>query len=190
MEKVQFGPQTSIYPMPAFLIGANVDGKPNVMTAAWSSNVNSEPPMISVGVRYNRHTYKGIKQNATFSVNVPSIDQIKETDYCGIVSGEKEDKIAVCGFDVFYGKLGTAPMIAQCPVNLECTVLHEIHLGSHALFIGRIEEVHASKDCLTDGKIDVMKIKPVVYSSGVQKAYHTTGESVGHAFQIGLELKK
>ncbi|MFC1921177.1 hypothetical protein ACFLYQ_05585, partial [Chloroflexota bacterium] len=59
---------------------------------------------------------KGIKQNMTFSVNVPSADLVKETDYCGIESGSKADKVAVCKFDVFYGKLETAPMVEQCPV--------------------------------------------------------------------------
>jgi flavin reductase (DIM6/NTAB) family NADH-FMN oxidoreductase RutF len=176
--------------MPAFLIGANVNGRPNFMTAAWSSIVNSEPPMVSVAVRPHRYTYLGIRQNRTFSVNVPSTAQVNETDCCGLFSGAREDKVALCEFTAIYGKLETAPMIRECPLSLECTVVHEIPLGSHSLFIGQIEEVYASEDCLTDGKPDVSKVRPIVYSTGARNAYHALGESVARAFHVGAEWKK
>jgi flavin reductase (DIM6/NTAB) family NADH-FMN oxidoreductase RutF len=144
MKKVTLGPQTLNYPLPAFLIGAKVNGKPNFMTVAWCSIANSDPPMISVAIRHQHYTCEGIKQNGNFSVNLPSISLVKETDYCGIVSGAKEDKAAICGFKVFYGKLQAVPLIDQCPVNLECKVIHELNLGSHALFIAQIEETHVS----------------------------------------------
>ena len=132
MRKITIGPQTLIYPMPAFLIGANVAGKANFMTAAWSGIANSNPPMVTVAFQHHRHTYKGVKENGTFSINVPTEEQVKETDYCGIVSGTKQDKTGDCGFTVFYGQLKTAPLIEQCPVNLECKVVHILNLGSHA----------------------------------------------------------
>ncbi len=120
MGKVALGPQTLVYPMPAMLVGADVDGKPNFMAVAWGGIACSDPPMISVAIRHVRHTLKGVKQNQTFSVNIPSVEQVKETDYCGMVSGSKADKVRACRFKVFYGKLGNAPLIEQCPVNLEC----------------------------------------------------------------------
>ena len=63
-----------------------------------------EPPTISVAIRHGRYTLKGIRQNMTFSVNVPSVDLVKETDYCGLVSGSKVNKVEACQFNVFYGK--------------------------------------------------------------------------------------
>ncbi len=120
MTKQLLGPTTLIYPMPVLLVGSNVNNKPNIMAAAWGGIANSEPPMISVAIRPRRYTMKGILENITFSVNIPSVDQIKEADYCGIVSGVKSDKVAACNFKIFYGKLGNAPLIEQCPVNLEC----------------------------------------------------------------------
>ena len=137
MGKITMGPQTLIYPMPALLVGANVDGKPNFMVVAWSGIANGEPPMISVAIRHHRYTFEGIRQNMTFSVNVPSTDMVMETDYCGIISGSKANKAEVCQFRVFYGKLGSAPLIEQCPVNLECKVVHILDLGSHSLVVGR-----------------------------------------------------
>jgi len=189
MAKVQMGPGTCIYPMPTLLVGANVDGKPNFMTVAWGNIANAQPPMASVAIRAGRHTRAGIEQNKTFSINIPSADLVREADYCGIVSGAKVNKVQACQFTVFYGKLGTAPMIEQCPINLECSVQHSLKLGSHVLYVGRIEEVHASSDCLTDGRLDRDKAKPLAYTGDLSEAYHTMGEFQGKAFSVGLEIK-
>jgi flavin reductase (DIM6/NTAB) family NADH-FMN oxidoreductase RutF len=189
MAKVQMGPGTNIYPMPTLLVGANVDGKPNFMAVAWGNIANAEPPMAAVAIRPGRHTRIGIEQNKTFSVNIPSADLVKEADYCGITSGAKVDKVQACRFSVFYSKVGTAPMIEQCPINLECRVLHALELGSHVLYIGQIEEVHASSDCLTGGRIDLDKVKPFAFLADPSKHYHAMGDSLAKAFSIGRELK-
>jgi len=187
MNKVALGPSTWAYPMPAFLVGADVDGKPSFTTVAWGGVANGRPPMVSVALRHRRHSYKGIRQNSAFSVNVASTDMVREVDYCGLVSGSKVDKVAVCGFKVFYGKLGNAPLIEQCPVNLECRVVHILDLGSHALVVGRIEETHVSENCLTDGKPDVSKVKPLAYAEAPDKKYLAV-ESIATAFSVGREL--
>ncbi len=190
MGKILMGPETLIYPQPALLIGANVNGKPNFLTVAWSGIANGEPPMISIAIRHNRYTLGGIRQNMTFSVNVPSTDMVRETDYCGIVSGSEVDKVEVCRFKVFYGKLRSAPLIEQCPVNLECKVIHSLDLGSHLLVVGRIEETHVSESCLTDGKPDIDKINPFSYITDPDSQYQAVGEVIGKAYSIGKELAK
>ena len=189
MGKILMGPQTLLYPMPALLVGANIGDKPNFMAVGWGGIANGEPPMISVAIRHQRYTLKGIKQNMTFSVNIPSIDMVKETDYCGIISGAKVNKAKGCQFKVFYGKLDTAPLIEQCPINLECEVAHILDLGSHSFVIGRIEETHVSDSCLTDGKPDVNKIKPFIYTTAPASQYQSFGEVIAKAFSIGKELK-
>ncbi len=189
MNKISMGPDTLIYPMPALLVGALVDGKPNFMTAAWGGIANGEPPMISVALRHSRYTLKGITRNLTFSVNIPSTDLVKEVDYCGITSGAKVDKVKACQFKVFYGKLDNAPLIEQCPVNLECKVVHTLDLGSHSLIVGRIEETHITQSCLTNGKPDVNKIKPLIYITDPASQYQALGEVVAKAFSIGREIK-
>ena len=189
MGKILVGPRTWLYPMPVPLVGANVNDKPNFMTVACCGIANVEPPMISVAIRHHRYTYKGIKQNMTFSANIPSTDMVKETDYCGITPGTQVNKAEVCQFKVFYGKLETAPLIEQCPVNFECKVMHILDLGSHALIIGRIEEIHVSESCLTDGEPDIEKIKPLVYISGPVRQYRALGEFIAKSESIGKELK-
>ena len=191
MKKVTLGAQTLIYPMPAFLIGANVGEKPNFMTAAWSGIAASTPPMITVALQHHRHTLKGIRQNGTFSVNVPGANLVRETDYCGMVSGTtKADKAAECGFTIFYGKLKNAPLIEQCPVNLECEVVHTLALGSHTLIVGRIEEVHVSEDCMAEGEPDAAKIDPIIFTTGAENAYFRLGEKIGPAFKIGKQMPR
>jgi flavin reductase (DIM6/NTAB) family NADH-FMN oxidoreductase RutF len=190
MAKIQLGPQTLIYPMPVLLVGANVDDKPNFMAVGWGGIVNGEPPMISVALLHQRYTLKGIKQNMSFSVNIPSTNLVKETDYCGIISGAKVNKAEVCRFKIFYGKLSNAPLIEQCPINLEYKVMHILNLGSHSLVIGQIEETHISDSCLTDGKPDVNKIKPFIYTTAPASQYQAFGDIVAKAFSIGKELKE
>ena len=189
MNKILLGPTTSIYPMPTLLVGANVDSKPNFMAVAWGGIAGGTPPMISVAIRHSRYTLIGIRQNMTFSVNIPSIDFVKEADYCGLVSGAKINKVEVCKFKVFYGKLDNAPLIEQCPVNLECKVEHMLDLGSHVLLIGRVEETHVSETCFTDGKPDINKIKPLIFVTQPNSQYRAFGRVIAKAFSVGNELE-
>jgi flavin reductase (DIM6/NTAB) family NADH-FMN oxidoreductase RutF len=188
MKKIPLGAQTLLYPKPALLIGTNVGGKPNFMTAAWGGIACGKPPMLSVAIRPVRYTFKGITENQAFSVNVPPESLVKEVDYCGIVSGTQADKAAKCSFTVFYGTSKNAPLIEECPINLECSLEQTLELGSHVLVIGRIEEVHASEDCLTQGKTDIRKVKPLMFASDLERAYYGAGEKLAQAFSVGKEL--
>lgn len=186
MAKTKVNPQPLIYPTPAVLVGSNVGGKPNFMTAAWCGVACSDPPMISVAIRPARYTYAGLRENMTFSINVASADLVQETDYCGMRRGSEVDKVKVCRFKIFYGKTATAPLIDQCPVNLDCSVVHILELGSHALIVGRVEETYVSEECLTEGKPDAEKIRPFAFVGG---QYRALGNVVAKAFAAGQELK-
>ncbi len=186
MSKTKIPPQPLLYPYPAVLVGATVAGKPNFMTAAWCGVACSEPPMISVAIRPSRYTYQGVRENMTFSINIASAALVRETDYCGTKRGSEVDKVKDCGFNLFYGKTETAPLIEQCPVNLDCRVVHILELGSHALIVGRVEEAFVSDDCLTDGRPDAEKIKPFAFVAG---QYRAIGDIVARGFAAGQQLK-
>jgi len=189
MGKIAIGARIILYPLPAVIVGAQVDDKPNFSTYAWCGIVNSNPPMLSVAFQHKRHTLKGVKQNGTFSVNIPSVGMVKETDYCGLVSGKDTDKVANCGFKLFYGKLTNAPLIDECPINLECRAIHILNLGSHEMVVGQIEEVHATESCLTNGEPDVEKIQPFLWVTRPDNQYRTFGKHIGDAFNIGRQLQ-
>jgi flavin reductase (DIM6/NTAB) family NADH-FMN oxidoreductase RutF len=185
MDKISLGPRPFMIPMPAVLVGANVGGKPNYMAVAWTGVACMEPPMIAIAINKIRHTDKGILENKTFSVNIPAAANAVKLDYCGITSGSKVDKSAV--FESFYGKLKTAPLIKDFPVNIECELRNTLELGSHNLHVGEIIDIHVAKDCMTGGVPDPSKIDPIVFAG---QNYCHIGEVVGKAFSIGKGYKK
>lgn len=185
MVKITLGPTPYMSVMPVVLVGANVGGKPNYMVAAWATVACMTPPMVCVAVNKERYTRRGIEENGTFSLNIPSEDQVVRTDYCGLVSGAQMDKSAV--FSSFYGKLKTAPLAGECPVNIECTVFSSIDCGSHNLYIGEIKEIHADRAILSNGKPDIVKVRPIVYS---QATYFAVGRQVEQAFSSGKKFMR
>ncbi|OPY38344.1 MAG: FMN reductase (NADH) RutF [Methanoregula sp. PtaU1.Bin051] len=185
MEKVAVGPMPYMSVMPTVLVGANVNGKPNYMTAAWATVACLVPPMVCVAINKERYTAKGILENKTFSLNVPSVKQVVKTDFCGIVSGSREDKSKV--FASFYGKLKTAPLAEECPVGIECRLFTSVDCGSHQLHIGEVVEIHADKACVVNGKPDISKVDPIMYYNS---AYFGVGKEVEKAFSAGKKYRK
>lgn len=185
MDKITIGPMPYMSVMPAVLVGANVKGKANYMTAAWATVACMAPPMVCVAINRERYTLKGISENGTFSVNIPSTQQLVKTDHCGLVSGAREDKSGV--FASFYGRLKTAPMPEECPVNIECRLFSSVDCGSHQLVIGEIAEVHADRSCVTNGRPDITRIHPIIYA---QSSYWECGRQIEAAFSAGKKYRK
>jgi flavin reductase (DIM6/NTAB) family NADH-FMN oxidoreductase RutF len=185
MDKITLSPMPYMSVMPTLLVGANVNGKPNYMTAAWATVACMAPPMVCVAINKARYTARGIEENKTFSLNVPSAKQVVATDHCGLVSGAHEDKSKI--FKTFFGSLRTAPLAEECPVNIECRLFNSVDCGSHVLYIGEVVEIHADRTCTTDGKPDLAKIDPIVYA---QMAYWQVGKQAGKAFAVGKDFRK
>jgi flavin reductase (DIM6/NTAB) family NADH-FMN oxidoreductase RutF len=162
-----------------------VGGKPNFTTVAWTGVASSVPPTLTISLQHHRYSLKGVRQNMAFSVNIPSSDLVNETDYCGLASGSQIDKAADCRFTVFYGANENAPFIDECPVNHACEVIQILNLGSHELIVGKIVETHISEECLTDGRPDPEKIRPIAYLGG---SYNAVGAHIGDAFKCGIDV--
>jgi flavin reductase (DIM6/NTAB) family NADH-FMN oxidoreductase RutF len=185
-EKIDLGAKVASYPMPVVLVGANVKGKANFLAAAWFMAAGITPPKVAIALNKAHYTNQGIKDNKTFSVCIPSENIMKATDYCGIVSGLKADKSGV--FDVFYGKLKTAPMIIECPVNLECSLDKVVDNGSHEIFIGDIVSTFTEEKYLTAGAIDTKKVNSFMLSLN-DRIYYALGEQKGRAWEAGKNYK-
>jgi flavin reductase (DIM6/NTAB) family NADH-FMN oxidoreductase RutF len=141
---------------------------------------------VAVALNKAHYTNQGIKMNKTFSVCIPSENMVAATDYCGLVSGSKTDKSGV--FNVFYGKLKTAPMITECPVNHECSLDKVVDIGSHDVFIGDIVSTFTEEKYLTDGTVDIKKTKPFMLSLNDHQ-YHTLGKPKAKAWNVGKKYK-
>lgn len=187
-EKKAIGAKSYLYPMPTTLVGANVKGKPNYLTVVFCGIVQASPPMIAVTLGKIHYTNEGIRENQCFSVNIPSRHMVEVTDYCGIVSGKRADKSEV--FETFYGKLKKAPMIRECPVNLECRLVDILDFGGASeVFVGEIIESYAEERYLCNEIPDIKKIEPIVFSM-YDNNYWGIGEHLGKAWAAGKKLGK
>jgi flavin reductase (DIM6/NTAB) family NADH-FMN oxidoreductase RutF len=186
MDKINLGSTIPAYPMPVSLVGAYVDGKPNFMAVAWFTMASYKPPSIAITLGKGHYTNPGIRENKTFSICLPSEDMVEITDYCGIVSGKKTDKSEI--FDLFYGELKTAPLIRDCPLCIECTLVEIVESGLNEIFIGEIMGIYTEERFLTDGKLDFKKMKPLILSQP-DTSYWRLGEQVGKAWNIGKRYK-
>ncbi len=169
MSKKSLAPETLLYPVPVVMVSCgNRKGDHNIITIAWVGTLCSEPPMVGISVRPERYSYDMIKESNEFVVNIPSHDQLKATDHCGIVSGRDQDKYKSAGLNKKEAlSLKAAPIIEDCPVNIECIVKNTVPLGSHDLFIGEITAVQADEEIITaKGAIDVKKANPLAYGAG------------------------
>ena len=101
------------------------------------------PPLVYISSGQTHYTNRGILENGTYSINFPSTNLLAVTDYCGIVSGSEVDKSAL--FKTFYGEQGTAPMIRECPVNLECRVVKEFTIQHRQIFVGEVVQAHVDE---------------------------------------------
>lgn len=173
--------------MPVTLLGTNVKRRANFMALGWVTRVNANPPLVGCGVGKHHYTPQGIRENGTFSINFPSADMIASTDYCGIVSGKQVDKSTL--FDVFYGELGTAPLIRECPLSMECRLVQTVENATNDFFIGEIIASYSEEQFLTGGKIDIKKMNPLLLTMPDNR-YWTVGEFAGNAWSIGKNMKK
>jgi flavin reductase (DIM6/NTAB) family NADH-FMN oxidoreductase RutF len=187
MAKKNIGTNVFVYPMPVVLVGTLVDDRPNFMAVGWISRVNYQPPLLGICIAKTHHTTRGIQDTGTFSVNTPHRKMVEVTDYCGLVSGKTIDKSKI--FEVFYGELTNAPMIVDCPLNIECRVTQTVELPTNNLFIAEIAAGYAEERYLTDDIPDIRKMEPFVLSMP-DNGYWAVGEKVAKAWKAGKKLKR
>ncbi len=181
------GAVNALYPMPTTLVGAMVNAKPNFLAVAHVGILNhGTPQYLSIGLHKSHYSNSGIHANRTFSICLPSEGLMVETDYCGIMTGEKTDKAAL--FDVFYGDLKTAPMIRQCPVNMELKLHDVLDFSTHDIFVGELVQTHADESLVVNGNIDIASLKPLLFDMA-SKQYWALGQPLGKCWNVGKALK-
>ncbi|MFW6138341.1 MAG: flavin reductase family protein [Spirochaetota bacterium] len=186
--KKSIGAKTIVFPTPVFIVGSyDNEGRPNVMTAAWSGICCSDPPCIAVSVRHSRYTHQNIVSRKAFTINVPSEEHAGIADYFGIASGKNKDKVSAAGLTAVKSELVEAPYIQEFRLVLECRLVNTVELGSHAQFIGQIMDVKADEEVLQKGAPDIEKVKPLIYAPSTTK-YYGIGSFAGEAFSIGKKI--
>ncbi len=174
MEKTEFK-ENLLSPLPVVLVGAIVNDKPNYLVIGYMTPFNFGKH-IFFSLYKKRYTRIGIHENRTFSVNIPSEALLAETNICGSKSGRDIDKSSL--FDNFYGELKTAPMIRECPINIECEVTEILDYDLNDGIIGRVVKSYADTSCLTDNKLDFRKVHPIIWATGGDFNYYRLGDRI------------
>ena len=177
MAKVTRKPGTVLYPVPAVMVSCGTGERANIITLAWVGTLCSEPPLVGIGVRPSRYSHGLIEEIGEFVINLPTAEQARWVDYCGVVSGQDEDKWAACGFTRAPASQVQVPLIAECPVNIECRLHQTLSLGTHDLFVGQVVAVQMDEAVL-DGKghLDIEKANPFAFANG---QYWEIGAMIG-----------
>ncbi len=186
-EKHAWKPGNVLSPVPAVLVscGGMLGWKPNLITIAWTGNVCSEPPMLSISVRPERYSYEIIEKTGEFVVNVPSLREARALDWCGVVSGRNEDKFAGAGLTPAPALKVGCPIIPECPLNIECRVRESLKLGSHTMFVAEVVAVQVSAALIdAKGLLHLEKGGLIAFAHG---QYFALGRSLG---RFGFSVQK
>ena len=182
-------PGTMLFPLPVVMVTSLDEAKErtNICTVAWTGIVCSDPPMLSISLRKERHSYDLIKKEREFVVNVPATPQVRATDYCGVVSGRDTDKFKETGLTAAPASKVKASLILECPLNLECRVKKTLDLGSHTMFVAQILAVQVNEDLLTkSGRLALEKAGLAAFIHG---NYYSVGKRLGF-FGYSIQKKK
>jgi len=168
MSKRQFKAGNMLYPVPAVMVSvADKEGNANIITVAWTGTVCTNPPMLTISVRPERHSYHMIKETGEFVVNLTTEELAFATDYCGVKSGRDTDKWKDMGLTQEPAAKVAVPLIKESPVNLECKVVRVDELGSHHMFLAEVVAVAVDERYFDEkDTFHLSKAKPLAYSHG------------------------
>lgn len=171
-------PGNMLYPIPAVMVSCMDDkGRKDIITVAWTGNICSDPPMLSVSIRPERYSYDIIRRSGEFVVNLSTARLTKAIDWCGVKSGRDCDKFEEMKLTPVPSNKVKAPGIAQSPVNIECVVKDCIKLGSHDMFIAEVVCIDvASRYIDNKNRLDLKKAGLITYSHG---EYFELGRQLG-----------
>ena len=191
------GTGTLLAPAPLAMVScAGPEDKPNIITVAWVGIINSDPPMLSISVRPQRHSYGVIERSGEFVVNLVSRELMKAADFCGVRSGRDIDKFDECELHAQPAEgMANAPCIQESPLYLSCKVRRKLELGSHHMFLADIVSVAAQEYLLDEkGRLDLAKANLIAYSHGeyvsVGQPEGFFGYSVARAEVLNRRMRK
>lgn len=185
-EKVLWKPGNMLYPVPAVMVSCGRPGeKPNIITVAWAGTVCSDPPMVSISVRKERYSYGIIRDTGEFVVNLVTTRLAAAADFCGVKSGRDTDKFKEARLTPQLAGSFRTPGIGESPVSICCKVTKVIPLGSHDLFLAKVDGVAVDPAYLDEaGRFRLKDADLIAYSHG---EYFALGKKVG---SFGYSVKK
>ena len=187
MAKTQWRGGALLAPVPPVLVSSGTMDAPNVCTAAWCGMLSTKPPKTYVSLRPTRYSHELIRQSGEFVLNLPVAALVRAIDYCGVRSGRDEDKFAACRLTSIPASVVSAPLVAECPVSVECRVEQVIPLGSHDMFLAAIVAVDVEEDLIdAAGRLCLARAGLATYAHG---EYFALGKKIG-SFGFSVRRRK
>lgn len=166
MEKKTLSPKLATIPMPAAVISVGVEEDANLITLAYVGKVCLNPPIIAISIQPKRYSYQLIEKYGEFVINYPTVNQLRETDYCGTRSGRDVNKWKELHLTKEKASIVKVPMVKEFPWNMECKVIKKLELGSHVCYFGEVVATHCNSELLKNENIDPEQISTFAYISG------------------------
>ncbi len=187
INKIEWHPGNMLYPLPAVMVscGSNLE-EYNIITISWTGTINTDPPMLYISVRPERHSYNIIKKNMEFVVNLTNEKLAYATDFNGVKSGRDIDKFKVSRLTPIPARNINTVLIGESPVNIECKVKQIIPLGSHDMFIADVVNVNIDEKLL-DPKTNKLRLDKANLLAYSHSFYYILGKRVGY---FGYSVKK
>ena len=183
--KQTWNPGTMISPLPPALIGSGDMTTPNVMTAAWTGIICSDPVITYVSIRPSRYTHELVSKHKEFTINIPTWKIASEVDTVGVKTGRNINKFQTTGLIAEPSTKIKAPQIAQCPISIECKVLEIRPFGTHDMFLAEVVAVNVDDTYIDEnGALDLEKAGLLAYAHGF---YYTLGRKIG---KFGFSVEK
>lgn len=182
---MEFSAKNSVItPEGVFIIGTyDENGVPNAMNAAWG--IQSDYGEITLFLAKHKTT-ENIRKTGAFTVAMATKDTVLISDYFGVETGNRVNKIEKAGCHVHKSEHVNAPIIEEYPLTLECEC--KSWDDETGILVGTIVSQQADEAILTDGKVDLDKMQPIMFDMA-SGTYRVIGPVVGKAFQDGLKLK-
>ena len=157
-----------VHPMHTVLVSCvGKNGKPNIITLAWAMPTSINPPLVAVSIAPRRHSHALIEETGEFVVNIPTMDILDATFYCGTVSGRDRDKFKGAGLTPMPARRVKPPIIKECVAHLECKLYGKYPTGDHTIFVGEVVEAYADKECFSEvGGYNLEKAKMIFHLGG------------------------
>ncbi len=187
MSKVVWKAGTFEYPIPAVMVSCGDMDNSNIITVAWTGIINTNPAMVYISVRPTRYSYNMIKEQGEFVINLTTENLVRQTDWCGVRSGEKFDKFKEMNLHKEKANFVKCPLIKESPVSIECKVKEIKEFGSHHMFIAEVLSIDADDKYIDEkGAFDISKCDLIAYANG---GYYPLGKKLGK-FGFSVQKKK
>ncbi len=176
-----------VIPTPAALITCvSAEGRPNILTLGEVYVLSLDPLVLGIGIRPSRYSHRLISETREYVVNFATAELIPQVDLCGMSSGAETDKFAAFRLTPTPARVVKAPLIAECPLNVECRVREILRMGSHDCFVGEAVATHVEDWALDeDGQFDPEKARSIAF---VGRSYWAIGPRLDRASVRGRVL--